>query len=142
MLNEEKIRLMTDLAMFEKKNQCCLRDASGYFKSDYISRGLISGLIHYTLCFLMLLALCVLMNMDEFLSTMEFERLTALALKGGWIYGAGLLAYLLLIVVVYSRRYEYEVKMNRIYISKLKHLDKRYEYQSRSRELAREGGRI
>ena len=32
--------------------------------------------------------------------------------------------------------------MNRIYISKLKHLDKRYEYQSRSRELAREGGRI
>lgn len=142
MLNEEKIRLMTDLAMFEKKNGSSLKNATDYFKSDYISRSFISGFINYTLCFILLLAVWVLFNMDVFLSTIGFEELTKLAWKGGGLYLAGLFVYLALIAVVYGRRYDYEVRMNRIYLSKLKHLDKRYEYQSRSRELAREGRRI
>lgn len=142
MLNEEKIRLMTDLAMFEKENKSSLKNASGYFKSDYISRSLISGLISYSLCFMMLMAVWVLLNMDAFLSTMEFEALAELAWKGGGIYLAGLFVYLAVITLVYGRRYDYETRMNRIYLSKLKHLDKRYEYQSRSRDLAREGNRL
>lgn len=142
MLNEDKIKLMTDLAMFEKKNGRQMKMASSYFKSDYISRNLIRGFINYTLCSMMILAIWVLFNMDLLLSTIGMDALTGLAFKGGALYLVGLVLYLAMIAAVYGGRYDYESRMNRIYIAKLKHLDKRYDYQSRSRELAREGRRV
>lgn len=142
MLNEEKIRLMTDLAVFEKKNKGRMATVTSYFKSDYISRNMIRGFIGYTLCSIMILAIWILFNMDIFLSTIGIDALTGLAWKGGAFYLVGLVLYMALICVVYSKRYDHQARMNRIYIAKLKHLDKRYEYHSRSRELAREGRRV
>ena len=43
-----------------------------------------------------------------------------------------------LTIIVYGERYEYEEKMNRIYIAKLKHLDKRYDIRRRARKMERE----
>ena len=57
MLNEEKIRLMADLAVFEKKNGGRMQAVTSYFKSDYISRNMIRGFISYTLCCVMILAI-------------------------------------------------------------------------------------
>lgn len=142
MLNEDKLKLMTDLAMFEKKNGKQMANVSSYFKGDYISRNLIRGFINYTICSMMILAIWVLFNMDIFLSTIGIEALTSLAWRGGLLYLVGLVLYMALIVLVYGRRYDYQTKMNRIYIAKLKHLDKRYEYHNRSRELAKEGRRV
>ena len=130
MLNEEKIRLMADLAVFEKKNGGRMQAVTSYFKSDYISRNMIRGFISYTLCCVMILAIWVLFNMDVFLSTIGIDALT------------GLVLYMALICVIYGKRYDYQARKNRIYIAKLKHLDKRYDYHSRSRELAREGRRV
>ena len=139
MLNEEKIRLMADLAVFEKKNGGRMQAVTSYFKSDYISRNMIRGFISYTLCCVMILAIWVLFNMDVFLSTIGIDALTGLAWKGGAVYLVGLVLYMALICVIYGKRYDYQARKNRIYIAKLKHLDKRYDYHSRSRELAREG---
>ena len=50
MLNEEKIRLMTNMAMFEKKNGKAMNSGKNYFKSDYISRNMIRGFqLHHKL---------------------------------------------------------------------------------------------
>ena len=128
MLNEEKIRLMADLAVFEKKNGGRMQAVTSYFS--------------YTLCCVMILAIWVLFNMDVFLSTIGIDALTGLAWKGGAVYLVGLVLYMALICVIYGKRYDYQARKNRIYIAKLKHLDKRYDYHSRSRELAREGRRV
>ena len=96
MLNEEKIRLMADLAVFEKKNGGRMQAVTSYFKSDYISRNMIRGFISYTLCCVMILAIWVLFNMDVFLSTIGIDALTGLAWRGGLpcgacsVYGANL----------------------------------------------------
>lgn len=142
MLNEEKIRLMTDLAVFEKKNGGRMVSITSYFKSDYISRNMIRGFMSYTLCSMMILAIWILFNMDVFLSTIGIDSLTGYAWKGGALYLVGLVLYMALICAVYARRYDVQARMNRIYIAKLKHLDKRYEYHSRSRQLAKEGRRV
>lgn len=142
MLNEEKIRLMTELASFEKKNGAQMKTASGYFKSDFVSRHLIRSFVSYTLCSAMILGVWVLFHMDLFLSTIEIETLLSLAKGGIFLYGAGLVLYLILTLWVYGRRYDQASRMTRIYLAKLKHLDKRYDYHSRSRELAREGRRV
>lgn len=139
MLNEEKIRLMTELAVLEKKNVAQLKQASGYFKSDFISRFLIRNFVSYTICCTVLFCIWVVFHMDLFLSTIEIEQLIRLSRGGILLYAAGLVLYLLLTWWIYGKRYATASRVNRIYVAKLKHLDKRYEYHSRSRELAREG---
>lgn len=142
MLNEDKIRLMTELAVFEKKNGAQMKTAAGYFKNDFVSRRLIRGFVCYSFCAILILGIWILFHMDTLLSTIEIEMLIALARKGACVYLAGLVLYLFFIHVVYGKRYDHASRLNRLYLTKLKHLNKRYEYQRRSRELAREGRRV
>ncbi|MEF9939788.1 MAG: hypothetical protein RSE05_07870 [Clostridium sp.] len=142
MLNEEKIRLMTDIAVFEKKNGRKMSGITGYFKNDYISRNMIKGFLSYTLCGMLILVIWILFNMDLFLSTIGLDALISVGKKIVVFYAVGLVLYMALVYAVYAKRYDYEIKKNRIYTSKLKHLDKRYDYHNRSRELTREGKRI
>ena len=37
MLREDKLRMMTDLAMFEKKHGAEIRETSDFFRSDYVN---------------------------------------------------------------------------------------------------------
>ena len=57
------------------------------------------------------------------------------------LYGAGLAVYLLITFLVYRKRYEYARRGMKVYVAKLKRLEKRYEFQSRSKELTKEGVR-
>ena len=68
MLNEDKIKLMTELALFEKKHASQMKTVNQYFKSDYISRNLLRGFISYTLCSILLFGMWVLFNVEVVLS--------------------------------------------------------------------------
>ncbi len=48
MLSEEKIKIMTNLAMFEKKEGNRIFPVNRYFKSDYISSKLLRSFFSYT----------------------------------------------------------------------------------------------
>ena len=63
MLNEEKIRIMTGIAMFEKKAGRDILPASRYFKSDYVGGRMIRSFIFYTFSSMLCLALWVLYSM-------------------------------------------------------------------------------
>lgn len=142
MLNEEKIRLMTDLAAFEKKNGRRMRGVTGHFKSDYVSRYLMRGFLSYTICFSVLLLFLMMINMDTFFSTIGLEAFVSFAKRAAVLYAITLVAYEVLVSVIYGRRYDTETRKLRMYTVKLKHLDKQYDYQSRTRELNREGRRV
>ena len=138
MLNEDKIKLMTELALFEKKHASQMKTVNQYFKSDYISRNLLRGFISYTLCSILLFGMWVLFNVEVVLSSIGMDELKGLAFRGGALYLGGLFLYVVLTIIVYGGRYEYEERMNRIYIAKLKHLDKRYDIHRRARKMERE----
>lgn len=71
MLNEEKIRIMTGIAMFEKKAGRDILPASRYFKSDYVGGRMIRSFIFYTFSSMLCLALWVLYQMEDIMSTMD-----------------------------------------------------------------------
>lgn len=139
MLNEDKIKLMTELALFEKKHASQMKTVNQYFKSDYISRNLLRGFISYTLCSILLFGMWVLFNVEVVLSSIGMDELKGLAFRGGALYLGGLFLYVVLTIIVYGGRYEYEEKRNRIYIAKLKHLDKRYDIHRRARKWRERG---
>lgn len=75
MLNEDKIKLMTELALFEKKHASQMKTVNQYFKSDYISRNLLRGFISYTLCSILLFGMWILFNVEVVLSSIGMDEL-------------------------------------------------------------------
>lgn len=85
MLNEDKIKLMTELALFEKKHASQMKTVNQYFKSDYISRNLLRGFISYTLCSILLFGMWVLFNVEVVLSSIGMDELKGLAFVRSFI---------------------------------------------------------
>lgn len=127
MLSEEKIKIMTNLAMFEKHQGKKIFPVTRYFKSDYVSSRLFRSFFSYTLSFALCLALWGLYYMEWWLNTMELKTLYDTGLRIAAVYGCGLVVYMVISIFVYAKRYEYASRGMKVYLAKLKRLDKRYE---------------
>lgn len=139
MLNEEKIKLMTGIAMFEKKEGKKIFPLNRYFKSDYISSHLLAAFFGYTFCGFLAAVLWGLYHLEELLNSLQMEELLALGKFFALYYLAGLFLYLLIVFLVYRQRYEYAKGGLRVYVAKLKRLEKRYAKQNREKEMTKEG---
>lgn len=141
MLNEDKIKLMTGIAMFEKKEGKRIFSVNRYFRGDYISSHLLRSFFCYTFCYLLCLVIWILYNSERLLNVMDLGEVIYIGKRGMFLYLAGLVFYLIVTAVVYSRRYDYAKRGMKVYVTKLKRLEKRYEFQSRAKELTKEVGR-
>lgn len=139
MLNEEKIRLMTGLAMFEKRAEKDVFPVNRYFKGDYVSGHMIRAFLSYTFSCVVCLGLWLLYSIEEILNTLDIEKLLQMAKDIGFYYVLGLLVYLAITWIVYARRYAAAAKGMKIYQAKLHRLAKKYENQSGQKES--EGGK-
>lgn len=134
MLNEEKIKLMTSIAIFEKAEGRNLSLVKRYFKSDYISRNLLRSFLGYTLCWILGLALAVVCRLEDILSIVALEDVVFPFVDYGVWYLLGLLVYLAVTFIVCSRRYSYAARGMKVYTARLKRLQRRYEFQERAKE--------
>lgn len=131
MLNEERIRLMTSLGMFEKREGKKVFPINRYFRSDYIGKYTLRAFLGFTFCWLLGTALVVLYKAEDILSSLNFNELRgSLNLYVG-SYLICLAVYLLIVFRIYWKRYEYASRGMRVYVAKLKRLEKRYEVQGR-----------
>ena len=140
MLSEEKIKLMTSLAMFEKHEGKRIFPVNRYFKGDYIGSRLFQSFFNYTLSFVLCLFLWGLYYMERWLSTMDVTRLTGAGIRIGILYAVGLFIYLCISFIISRKRYEYSLRGGKVYLSMFKRLDKRYEGNTRPLKRTK-GGR-
>ncbi len=91
MLNRDKIRLMTKLAAFEKKEGREVLQTGEYFRSDYISNRVLLAELHYTLCFILVVMVGMLMQMENILLNLSLQYLRGTARILGLAYVIGLL---------------------------------------------------
>ena len=126
MLNEEKIRLMTGTAMYEKMAKKDIFPVTRYFKSDYIGSHMIRSFLTYTFFSVCVIGVWILYQIEGILNTMDFSVLLESAKHIGIIYVSGLIPYWLLTYVIYAKRYEKASKSMKIYQAKLRRLEKKY----------------
>lgn len=126
MLNEEKIRLMTGIAMFEKKANKEIFPVTRYFKSDYVGSRMIRSFILYTFTCLIIFGMWVLYQIEDILNTMDITVLFSSAKLLIVVYAVGLILYLIVTYMVYSKRYETAQKSMKVYQAKLRRLEKKY----------------
>ena len=126
MLNEEKIRLMTGVAMYEKKAEKEIFPVTRYFKSDYVGGQMIRAVLSYTFFCLCLVGVWILCQIEEILNTMNLTGLMEATKHIGIWYVSGLAIYLLLTYFVYAIRYNKASKSMKVYQAKLRRLEKKY----------------
>ena len=126
MLNEEKIRLMTGIAMFEKKAEKDVFPVTRYFKSDYVGGRLLRSFVIYTVACVIGLAFWILYQIDDILNTMDLKVLWSSEKYLVILYAAGLSLYLMITYHVYAERYDVAAKNMKIYQAKLRRLEKKY----------------
>ncbi len=126
MVDQEKVRLMTSLAAFEKRNAGRAFKINSYYASDYIAGHMISSFVRYTLCFLVLFSLYVLLRVDTLFYNINLNGIKEMLIKLGWLYAAGLAVYLVITAAVCAGRYRRADRSIRLYSAKLKSLARRY----------------
>ena len=89
MLNEEKVRYMTELAIFEKNEGKKIFPINRYFKKDYVGGQMFRSFFGYTFCYCLLLLMWVLYKLDELLNDMSIDEILRAGERWGIIYVAG-----------------------------------------------------
>ncbi len=92
MINNDKVKLMTKLAVYEEKQGKEDMSVANYFKSDYLSYQILKTVLAVTFGCIFILAMVIAYNMDYL---MDKVLILNYAYIGKWI----LVIYLLLIVV-------------------------------------------
>ena len=136
MINEEKVKIMNRLAMYEKVEGRKYLPVSKYYRSDYIGLALIKNFFLVTIGYGLILAVAAAYNLEYLLDNIHKMNLITL--------GIGVLAGYLVILVFYSvlTYIQYTVKYHRAknsvkkYYSELTRLEKIY-----SREEKKFAGR-
>lgn len=141
MLNEDKIKLMTSISMFEKKEGRRVFPMSRYFRGDYVSSHMVRSFVGYTFCWILGTGVWVLYKVELLFSTEVLDNMWKALTLYGTLYGGGLILYLMATYIVYSRRYKHSSLGMKAYLTGLRRLSKRYEYQNKTRDMTREGGR-
>ncbi len=128
MISKEKIRLMTDLAIYEKKNERDVFKINNYYKSDYIMWHMLLSLVRYTFVFLVLFGMYVIFKADTLFYNINLDGIGQTLRRLGYLYAAGLVAYLVITWIVCATRYKNARKGILLYATKLKRLARRFRY--------------
>ena len=67
MINNEKVKLMTKLAIYEKNNEEDIK-LSKYYKVDYVKHNVFKTIISVSIAYICILGLIVFYNMEYFLA--------------------------------------------------------------------------
>ena len=127
MLNTERIRTMTKLHRMENGQESDYLKVNQIYRGDYIGLALIKNFFAVTFAYLLIITVCGLYHF-EFLATEWFnldlmEIIKTIVL---W-YVILLVAYSVLVYIVYSVRYVKMKKFIKKYDEELKNLETQYE---------------
>ncbi len=108
MLNEDKIRLMTKLAIYEQNNGKKSIPVSKYYRSDYMSLKLINSSITVTVAYVIFLSLIVLANVEGFVESVVSPDMDILELGIKIVVGYGVVFLVNFVVsyIIYSKRFK------------------------------------
>lgn len=135
MVNEEKLKLMTKLAIYENTKGKKQLNISKYYKRDYVRFQMFKTAVSSTVAFLVLLFAYCMLNAEELLLALNELNFMKLAAEIGIIYVIFLVLYMLVAWIVYVNKYE---KMKPDVIAYNRDLKKLKEFYDREEKELRE----
>lgn len=140
MLNEERIKVMTRLAVFEKEHGKENAVASKFYKSDYIGYNMLWTAIMTTIAYALGLALFFALNFEEYMAKLHKMNLIEQAKIVIVLYVMILTVMLMISYFLYRKRYHKAQKGLKKYCGMLHDLEKLYNSE-RHREKTKQEDR-
>lgn len=106
LLNENKIKMMTKMAIYEKNEGKSMLKTAKYFKGDYIAFGVLKTVIATTFAGVILLAMYFLCNAEGMIRDINNLDYIGLAKKFALYYVIMLIVFCVIAGFVYYFRYE------------------------------------
>ncbi len=126
MVNEKKVRLMTQLALDEKRLYKDELDESGYFRSDYIRSNTLKVLLGYSISYLLIMGLVAMYYVDYLFTNVVQMDMQSMVWLAGCIYVGLLLIITLFCVLFYMTKYTNNRKRLHKYMMEIDKLQKFY----------------
>ena len=126
MVNEKKVRLMTQLALDEKRFYKDELDESGYFRSDYLRSNTLKVLLGYSISYLLIMGLVAMYYVDYLFTNVVQMDMQSMVWLAGCIYVGLLLIITLFCVLFYMTKYTNNRKRLRKYMMEIDKLQKFY----------------
>lgn len=136
MLNEDRIKVMTRLAVFEKEHDKEIEIASKFYKSDYVSYNMIWTGVITTIAYCLGLALFFGLNFEGYMEHMHTMNLVEQGKIMIIIYVCVLTVMVTAAWIFYRRKYNKAQRDLKEYCNRLKELEKIYN-QERHREYTK-----
>lgn len=105
-INEEKVKIMTKLAIYESTKGKKQLNISKYYKRDYVRYNMFKTAVAATIAFILMLGVYVLLNFEDLMISLNDMDLIQEAEKIGIFYLIFLVFYMLIAWLVYARKYE------------------------------------
>jgi len=135
MLNEDKIRVMTKLALYEQDKGKEAIKSNNYYKDDYVGLKIINTIVTVTIAYLFMITIWVMYKADFVLEQLVALDIADMGIKLIGFYLIILIVYLIFTYVMYSYKYIKMSEKNRKYADGLKEL---YLIYKREEKLAKE----
>lgn len=127
MINPEKVRLMHEISCFKTKEAENIETSSSFFKSDYVTKHMLGAFFAFSVSFLLIMAISILYNLTEIVGNVDYMAIVDYLKKYVGYYFVGLVIYEFITLLVYAVKYDRAVKDRRLYLSKLRRLDMKYD---------------
>ncbi len=126
MINKEKVRYMTALAMFTKKNGKRVFKVEQFFGSDYIIWHMLLSFTRYTICAGVIAAVIALFRSDMLFYNINISGIADTIKEFFLYYIAGLIAYLIITAIVYGARYKKARRGMQVYGTALRKMARKF----------------
>lgn len=126
MLNENKIKMMTKMAIYEKNDGKKMLKNSSYYKSDYIAFGLLKTLVTTTIAYFLCVGIYLICDMENFIRSVNNIGYGNYAKIFIVLYVVMLIGFSVIAILVYNYQYESSRDELKVYFSRLNRLEHFY----------------
>lgn len=131
MLNEERIRSMTKLAIYETNEGKKIIPLSHYYKSDYVSKSLMKSFVYGTISFGIMFGMWMIYQMDNAKKSMFGGNLEEFIIQVILLYLIFMILYLFITYIYASITFSKSKKSIKKYLALLKKVEKMHEREGK-----------
>lgn len=126
LLNENKVKMMTKMAIYEKNEGKKMLKTAKYYKSDFIAFGVLKNIIAVTFAYIIIVMLYALCNIEKMIADISSINYAKVGGKIAIYYIVMLVAFSIIAGFVSSYQYEHSRKGLKRYFSRLNKLERFY----------------
>lgn len=120
MVNEDRVKKLYKIAIYEETEEKEHRQVGQYYRSDYIGKEVVKSFFTGSIAYLIMAVLWIISNWDLVLHQINTLQIIDAAIVMIVLYAIFLIAYLFATAVVYYFRYKHSKKKLDAYMENLK----------------------